>query len=210
MKNSCLTLLFSLAAALLAAQNYPVYGPEIKVYISGWNSDAMEPFISPDGNTLFFNSLNSGGDTKLYYATRIDDSTFTFVGEVAGANEPANPQLNAVPSLDTTGNFVWVSVRGWPGQMDNLHRADYSNGVCTDVHRVHGSFYIYQPGYLIMDAAVTYDGSQLFYCNAFFDTCVVPCTAALGIAARVNDSPFNTFENSAAILQNVNDTDYCV
>jgi hypothetical protein len=194
----------------LVAQNYPVYGPEVKVFIAGWSTDAMEPFISPDGSTLFFNSLNSGGDTRLHYAIRIDDSTFTYVGEVTGANEPANPQLNAVPSLDTTGNFVWVSARSWPAEMDNLHRADYLNGVCTNVNRVHGNFYVYQTGYIVMDAAVTYDGAQLFYCNAFFDTCVVPCTASLGIAARVNDSTFNTIANSSGILQNVNDPAYCV
>lgn len=193
-----------------AAQNYPVYGPEVKVFITGWNTDAMEPFISTDGNTLFFNSLNSGGDTRLYYATRVDDSTFTYIGEVNGANEPANPQLNAVPSMDTTGNFVWISVRQWPTVMENLHQGNYSNGVVTNVNRMHGTFYIYQPGYIIMDAALTYEGSQLYYCNALFDTCTVPCTAALGIASRVNDSTYNTIANSSAILQNVNDTDYCV
>ena len=192
------------------SQTYPVYGPEVKVFISGWNTDAMEPFISPDGNTLFFNSLNSGGDTKLYYASRVDDSTFTFIGEVNGANEPMNPQLNAVASLDTTGNFVWVSVRQWPLVMDNLHRGNYSGGSVTNVNRVHGNFYIYQTGWIVMDAALTYDGSQLFYCNAYFDTCNIPCQAFMGIASRVNDSTFNTISNSAAIMQNINDTNYCV
>lgn len=201
------TLLFIVQAR---AQNYPAFGPEIKVFISGYSGDAMEPFLSPDGTTLFFNSLNDGVQTRLYYATRIDDSTFTYVGEVNGANEANNPQLNAVASLDTTNNFVWVSVRGYPGNMDNLHRGDYSNGTVTNVNRVHGSFYIYQPGYIIMDAAVTYDGSELYYCNAFFDTCVVPCAASIGIAARVNDSTYNTLSNSSGLLQHVNDTAYCV
>lgn len=192
------------------AQAYPVFGPEIKVYIGGSMGDAMEPFLSPDGSTLFFNSLNDGVQTRLYYATRVDDSTFTYVGEVNGANEPNNPQLNAVASLDTTGNFVWVSARDWPNTMDNLHRGNYSGGSMTNVNRVHGTFYVYQPGYIVMDAAVTRDGNELYYCNAFFDTCVVPCTASLGIAARVNDSTFNTVANSASLLQHVNDTDYCV
>lgn len=194
----------------LHAQIFPSFEPEIKVLISGYSGDAMEPFLSPDGNTLFFNSLNNGFDTKLHYATRVDDSLFTYVGEVIGANEPSNPQLNAVASLDTTGNFVWVSSRGYPGNFDNLHRGDYSGGSVTNVNRVHGSFYIYQPGFIVMDAAVTYDGSELYYCNAFFDTCTIPCEATLGIATRVNDSTFNTIANSAYILQHVNDTDYCV
>jgi hypothetical protein len=94
--------------------------------------------------------------------------------------------------------------------MDNLHRGDYSNGAVTNVNRVHGNFYVYQPGYIVMDAAVTYDGSELYYCNAFFDTCVIPCEASLGIASKVNDSTFNTIAASQSILQHVNDTDYCV
>ena len=203
-------MLFLICVLQIPAQNYPVFGPEIKVFISGYSGDAMEPFLSPDGATLFFNSLNDGVQTRLYYATRVDDSTFTYIGEVNGANEPNNPQLNAVASLDTTGNFLWVSTRGYPVNMDNLHRGNYSGGTVTNVNRVHGTFYVYQPGWIIMDAAVTHDGNELYYCNAFFDTCNGPCKASLGIASRVNDSTFNTTANSATILQHVNDTNYRV
>lgn len=210
MKKLLLSFTLALTSASLVAQAYPVYGPEVKVFISGYASDAMEPFLSPDGTTMFFNSLNSGDSTKLHYATRVNDSTFTYGGEVSGANEANNPQLNGVASLDTTNNFVWVSARGWPIVMDNLHRGDYTNGAVTNVNRVHGNFYVYQPGWIIMDAAVTYDGSELYYCNAFFDTCGVPCMATLGIASKVDDSTFNTTATSATILQHVNDTNYIV
>lgn len=210
MKQLILAFALIVSACPSGAQPYPVYGDEIKVFISGYTGDAMEPFLSPDGNTMFFNSLNDGIQTRLYYATRVDDTTFTYVGEVNGANEPVNPQLNGVASLDTTGNFVWVSLRGWPGNMDNLHRGDYSNGTVTNVNRVHGTFYVYQPGWIVMDAAVTYNGNELYYCNAFFDTCTIPCAASLGIASKVNDSTFNTTATSQNILQHVNDTDYCV
>lgn len=204
------SLLLILISKCVSSQVYPSFGNEIKVFIAGYSGDAMEPFLSADGTTLFFNSLNDGIQTRLFYATRIDDTTFTYVGEVNGANEPNNPQLNAVASLDTTGNFVWVSTRGYPGNFDNLHRADYSNGNCTNVNRVHGNFYVYQPGYIVMDAMITYDGSQLIFCNAFFDTCTVPCAASIGFADRINDSTFNVAANSTGILQNVNDTNYCV
>lgn len=193
-----------------SAQNYPSFVNETKVFIGGYASDAMEPFLSPDGNTLFFNSLNDGIQTRVYYATRVDDSTFTFVGEVGGVNEPNNPQLNGVASLDTTGNFVWVSVRDWPNTMENLHRGDYANDSCATINRVHGNFYVYALGWIIMDAMITYDGSELYYCNAFFDTCIIPCSARLGIAARVNDSTFNKIVTSDSILPNLNDTNYAV
>ena len=56
---------------------YPSFGLEIDVTINGLSFDAMEPFISADGNYLFFNNKNDGIDTKLFYATKINDSTFT-------------------------------------------------------------------------------------------------------------------------------------
>src|SRR5271156_5547553 len=46
------------------------------VTIQGYTGDAMEPFVSLDGNYLFFNSSNSppaGTYTTLYYATSTDD-----------------------------------------------------------------------------------------------------------------------------------------
>jgi hypothetical protein len=73
-----------------------------------------------------------------------------------------NPQLNGVASMDTANRFVWVSTRGWPIVTENLHRGNYSNGNCTSTGRVYGNFYIYQPGWLIMDATLTYEGSQLY------------------------------------------------
>jgi hypothetical protein len=49
-----LTLIISLLGKnTISAQAVPAFGPEIKVTISGLTFDAMEPFISPDGNTLF-------------------------------------------------------------------------------------------------------------------------------------------------------------
>ncbi len=65
-------------------QIYPSFDSEIEVTINGLLFDAMEPFISLNGNHLFFNNLNDGINTKLYYATKINDSTFNYVGELIG------------------------------------------------------------------------------------------------------------------------------
>lgn len=203
-------ILSTIIGSLSVQAQMPLFGPEIKVFVQGLSFDAMEPFLSADGNTMFFNSLNDGINTRVHYATKIDDSTFTYIGEVNGVNEVNNPQLNAVASMDSANRFVWVSTRNWPVITENLHRGNYSNGVCSATGRVYGNFYIYQPGWVIMDAALTYNGSQLYYCNARFDTCTIPCEARLGIADRVNDSTFNINANSSYILQNVNDTNYLV
>jgi hypothetical protein len=61
-----------------------------------------------------------------------------------------------------------------------------------------------------MDAMITNGGIELYYCNAFFDTCIGPCAGTMGIAARVNDSTFNTIANSATLLQHINDSNYIV
>jgi hypothetical protein len=201
------------------SQSYPTFGPEIKVTIAGLTFDAMEPFISSDGNTLFFNSINSGGNTNLYYANRVNDTTFTYIGMVGGTYDPSPDHLDAVASVDATNNFFWVSLRGYPSPMENLHRGVYSGGSVANITRVYGDFNIYTfnfPfGWLIMDAAINYQGNQLYYCNALFDfdntTCPgVPCEAKLGVAQKVNDSTFNKLLNSDAIFSSVNDTNYLV
>ena len=63
-----------------------------------------------------------------------------------------------------------------------------------------------------MDAAISYHGNELYYCNAFFDSCTfgMPCEARLGIAEKINDSTFNKIINTDAIFSNVNDTNYIV
>lgn len=199
----------------LNSQTYPTFGPEKKVNISGLTLDAMEPFISADGNRLFFNSLNSGGNTNLYAASRLNDTSFTLLGPVGGTQDTSANHLDAVPSLDSANNFFWVSLRGYPGSLENLHRGKYSGANVTQLKRVYGNFNIYSfnsPfGWLIMDAAINYQGNLLYFCNAKFDfsntSCVgIPCEAKLGVAQKINDSIFNRVPNSNALFSYVNDT----
>lgn len=196
----CFTLNFK-------AQTTPAFGPEIPVNFIGVTTDAMEPHLSPDGNALFFNSLNDGITTSLFYGGKINDSTFQLVGAVPIVNQATTPRLDAVASLDTANNFYWVSTRNYPFDFDNLHRIRFLPSGYTNFGRVHGNFYIYSPGWLIMDAAISHYGEQLIFCNAYFNNCTgVPCKAALGIADKINDSTFNKTANSGAIMAALNDT----
>ena len=193
------------------SQIYPVFGQEIKVTITGLTFDAMEPFISTDGNTLYFNSLNSGGNTNLYYATKNSDSNFTFVGLVEGTYNPSSDHLDAVASMDSANHFFWVSLRSIP----NLYRGNYQAGVVNNISKVYGNFNILTSGWIIMDAAINYQGNLLYYTNAYFGPnyteCVgVPCIAKLGVAQFVNDSTFNKLSNTDAMFSNINDTNYIV
>ena len=143
------------------------YENPLEVTINGYDDHAMEPFLSPDGQTLFYNSQNTGFNTKLYYATRIMDTEFKFKGEVDGANETQTNQLNAVPDLDETNQFYWTSVREYPANLNNLHVGTYANGAVTNIGRVQGNFYVGQPGWLVMDHGISFDGQTLYYNNPF-------------------------------------------
>ncbi|MBL7892334.1 MAG: T9SS type A sorting domain-containing protein [Bacteroidia bacterium] len=209
-KKSTTLILLCITYILSFSQTYPTFGPEKAVTITGNTLDAMEPFISADGNTLFFNSLNNGTTTSLYYATRVNDTTFTFVGQVNGVNDPT-PHLDAVASMDSANNFFWVSTRNYPTVFENYQHGSYNAGSVTKAGRVKGNFYVYTPGWLIMDAAINYNGKLLIYCNAWFNNCGgLPCKARLGIAQKLNDSTFNKTTTSEQVLANINDSTYIV
>jgi hypothetical protein len=188
----------------------PSFGPELSVSISGLTTDAMEPFISPDGNTLFFNNLNDGINTQLFYAARIDDRHFALVGALSGANQPVSPRLDAVADLDGQGNFYWTSTRNYPAELDNLMRGDFSAGVLSNSERVHGNFNKNTPGWLVMDHGISADGQFLYFNNARFDDahCIGPCETEIGLAQKVNATTFNRVDNSEVLLAQVNQPQY--
>ena len=74
------------------------FSTPVRVTINGYTGHAMEPFITRDGSYLFFNSLNDGNDTSLYYAARgADDVTFNSAAKIIGVNDTP-PHLDAVAS----------------------------------------------------------------------------------------------------------------
>jgi hypothetical protein len=208
MKTNLFTvLLFILLKGNIYCQTYPTFGNETPVTINGLTFDAMEPSLSTDGNALFFNSLNDGITTSLYYASKVNDSVFNYVGLVPIINQTITPRLDAVASSDSSNNFYWVSLRSYPTYLENLYRIKFLNVGYTNYGKVYGDFYINQPGYLIMDATTNYYGNQLIYCNAYFNNCSgLPCKASMGIAAKINDSTFNKVINTSSLMYNVNDT----
>jgi Tol biopolymer transport system component len=177
----------------------------VKVTISGYSGDAMEPFITR--NTvgtiyLFFNSLNDGQDTSLHYASRDTDTTFTYIGEINGVNGDP-PHLDAVASMDTSNHFYFISVRGWPADYRNLFTGSFSGGSVTSLHRLDGDFYIESPGWIVMDGEVSPDGSKFYFVNAHFSGGSVPDRSDIGIATG-SSSAFFKDADSASIMANIN------
>lgn len=189
---------------------YPTFGNEINVTIIGLTFDAMEPFISADRKYLFFNNKNDGINTKLYYATKVNDSTFNYVGELAGANQSSSPHLDAVPDMDSNGNFYWTSTRNYPSELNNLFHGTFNSGNINNIGRLQGDFNMNIPSWLIMDHGISLDGEFLYYNNARFDDslCQGVCETTMGIAKKVDNSTFNKIPNSDSILQNINNPNY--
>lgn len=173
-----------------------------RVTISGYTSHAMEPFITRDGNYLFFNSLNDGNTTSLCYATRVDDTTFTYVGAIDGVNGKA-PHLDAVPSMDVDGRFYYVSKRSYNYDYATVYSGNFLNGRVLDVDVQPGNFYKRSPGWIVMDAEVNPDGTTMYYVNAHFNGGKIPDKADIGMA-RIAGGDFNVAANSREIMKRIN------
>jgi hypothetical protein len=173
-----------------------------KVTILGYNQDTMEPFISTDGQYLFFNSLNDGQNTSLLYAEAIDTTTFQFKGEIKGVNT-LPPHLDAVASMDDANNLYFITTRDYPDNYHNLMTGVFEDGVVVNLTRVEGDFYIEESGWLIMDAEISRDGNTLFVVNAQFTGGALPKKADIRIAHKV-DGEFVLDANSDSLMGEIN------
>jgi hypothetical protein len=210
MKKTIVFLITSLSFTNLFAQTAPDYGREIPVNINGLTFDAMEVFLSPDGNYLFFNSLNDNITTSLYYATKINDSTFTYSGPLTGANQTITPRLDAVAAMDSANHFYWISTRNYANDYQNIFHGYFNGSNVVNIGRIHGDFYTVIAGWIMIEGNINYDGTLLYYNVGYFNNCNIPCKAMIGIAKKVNDSTFNKLKDSDLLLKNVNDTAYDV
>lgn len=184
--------------------------PEM-VQILGYNdnqgnsNDAMEPFISRDGNYLFFNGLNTAPTTSLYWATRVDDVTFQFRGALAGEVNSPGP-LNAVPSMDSDGNFYFITTRsygnlGTPGYLATLYSGPFSSGAVTPVSPVPGMAAA-QPGLVVFDDEVSADGNTLYFTVGDYSTGNLTATTMM-VATR-HSGGFVIDPNSKRIMHAIN------
>ena len=196
-----------------AVNNDFTNSPEL-VAITGYTDQAMEPSISRDDNYLFFNSLNDGVDTSLYYAQRgTDYVTFNSATRIDGVNG-SSPHLDAVASMDTGDNFYWISTRNYitnpPADYRSVFTGVFSSGNVTGIQAISGDFYVESPGWIVMDAEISSGGLDLYFVNAFFSGGAVPDRSDIGVAHwDVDSTSFITDVNSSTIMQNIN-TNRCL
>lgn len=181
------------------AGDYTAFGNEMPVSIRGYSGDAMEPFVSRDGTYLFFNNSNDPSvNTDLFYAVRIDGLNFQFQGPIQGANSAA---LDGVASLDTNGNFYFVSTRSYASSLSTLHTAPFSGGALGTVSLVQGVSLL-TAGQVNFDAEISGDGNTLWFNDGNYASGSL--TAASIVVADRQGAGFVRRPDSATILQSVN------
>jgi hypothetical protein len=169
-----------------------------RVTIRGYDADAMEPFLTRDGRYLLFNDSNAPGrDTNLHYAERVDDLTFDYRGEIAGANTAA---LDAVASVDGEGNIYYISTRSYEQTLSTIYRGRFDDGRVTDVSLAGGVSRMI-PGAVNFDVEVSADGETLYFADGVFTGGPVPQSADL-VMARRNGDTFSRLD--PGLLANIN------
>jgi hypothetical protein len=141
-----------------------------KVNIIGYNDNAMEAFISRDGRFLFFNNDKTDTpktDKNIYYARRIDDTSFEFMGEVKGVN---SAKVDGVPTMDNNGNFYFVSAVHYSKKNGYaiVYSGKFNDGRVTDI-TPHPELSLNKYGWLNMDIEISADGSTLYATHTYFD-----------------------------------------
>jgi len=172
-----------------------------KVTLRGYSADAMEPFLTRDGNYLFFNNSNDPHvNTNLHWAERVDDLTFQYKGEIGGVNTRA---LEAVASLDRNGVFYFVSNRSYHQTAATIYRGTFAHGSVSAVELAPGvSSRI--PGLVNFDAEISADGNALYYVESQFSLLRHrPKTAKIAIARRAGNS-FRPDPESDTLLREIN------
>ncbi len=181
----------------------------VKVTIIGYSGDAQEPHISRDGMTLFFNNLNAGNlpsgqenDTNIHYASRIDDVTFQYIGEVQGANTDEISgvnELEGVASIDKNNKFFFINTIDYlditsPNYLLSLFEADFVNGALVNIQSIPNLKSSREPGQSIVpgelnfDAEVNYDGNNLYYVEGVFSGNPFPDRADIAIASKEGET----------------------
>jgi hypothetical protein len=156
----------------------------------------MEPFLSRDGNILFFNNLNSPSvNTNLYYASKINDTTFKFEGELKGVNTEF---LEGVATMDGSGHFYFVSTRSYTETLSSVYTGYFNNNSISDIKLVPG-LSKNTAGWLNFDAEVSEDGNYLFTVDGLYDQYGGPYESDIFMAIKTNGvfkkSDDNLFEN---------------
>lgn len=199
------------------------HNPRI-VEILGYTGHAMEPFISRDGNTLFFNNLNadsledgSENDTNIHFASRNDAYTFQYMGLVVGASEdlvPGENELEGVASLAGDDRFFFTRTTDYldaesPYYLKSIFIGNYANGVVVDLAALPNLKSDRPPGEspalgeLVFDVEIDVSGEYLYFAEGMFSGSPFPDAADIQVAKKERDT-FEVMPDTREIMAEVN------
>jgi hypothetical protein len=180
----------------------PFSNPEL-VTINGYSQDAEEPFISRDGNFLFFDNSNDptrNPNTDIFWATRIDEVTFQYQGPITGVDTPT--ALEGVPSMDDNNVFYFVSPRNYVApDYGTIYSGAFSNGDVPSVELVAG-ISRRKPNRVNFDCEISADGNTLYFVDSVFKN-NQPQKSQITIAHKNGDT-FVRDPHSAKIMKHIN------
>ncbi|UCG79177.1 MAG: PD40 domain-containing protein [Nitrospirota bacterium] len=195
--------------------------PEL-VTITGYTGHAMEPFLSRDGNTLFFNNLNADydpvtaavNDTNIHYAGKISATEFVYAGELTGVNtdlDLVKNELEGVASVDVSLNFFYTDTINYSaGNLNTIYRGTLQISPTVEVinkvpvGNLKNDLTPSVFGELNMDVEVAADGSMLYFSDNVFSGGAVPDVSNIGMAVNDGLYNFSVLPNSTVLMANVN------
>jgi hypothetical protein len=186
-----------------AAGVYGAFSDPQVVDIQGYSGSAMEPFITPDGRYLLFNTSNVAPNiAALQVAARIDAQTFQYQGEIEGeaVNEPG--VLSGTPTVDRDGNLYFVSPRSYAETLSTIYTGRLSAGQLTGVNLVSGVSGG-TPGLVDFDGAVSPDGATLYVSIGDFSGGSGPTSSSIAMYDKIAGG-FIPDPRSAKFLKAVN------
>ena len=205
-----MSLRFSLALALPLVQCAPNGAPPSAaigidtsegVEVRGYAGDIMEPFLSRDGKTLFFNNRNDPPETTdLHWASRVDDLHFRYGGLVSGANSSA---LDGVPSMSADLAFCFVSTRSYDRTLSTVYCGQWTGTGVSNVTLQTGAGPLIA-GRLTFDFEVSPAGEYAILADGQFTGGAIPASADLRLAR--SNGGFRLDPNSDRLFARINTT----
>ena len=171
-------------SAPLSAAVTDAFGVPTTVEIVGYNGEAMEPFVTRDGQYLLFNNRNGPTDqTDLFVAIRASETRFVLMGPLVGAN---SAWLDGAASVDRSGGFFFISNRAYDSLGTTLWGGRFANGLVSQVAPLVTNFTPKQPLRLNIDMEISADGQTLYVAENRWDLLLGrPATSHLAMATRV-------------------------
>lgn len=171
--------------------------------IAGYSGDAMEPFVTRDGQYLLFNSSNAPDAQTDIYVARLDagGASAQLIGPLGAVNSAT---LDGVPTVSTGGALYFVSLRSYASTTSTVHHARFEGGEARDAVLVDGL--PKRPGTVHFDVEVSADGRTLLYSSGEFRGRPVPESADLQVATG-EGARFTHSASASAVLANVNTED---